>query len=159
MIGFWLAGARSRQLDRVRHAQRRGRRQQRAVGHRHHQRGGPNRHPRADCRVRRHRGSGRGDRSPDPSLADVVVLLREMRDVLSADSTEVLDPKGAAAFCKVSVAAWNDLHSRGMCPAAAYVSERCPRWLKAELRSWLLAGCPSLVRWKAMRTGEMRRVG
>lgn len=91
-------------------------------------------------------------------LEEIVALLREIRDMM-ATPMEGIGPNDAAKFCGVSVSAWRAMNARGLCPAPAELSERCPRWTRIELRAWLLAGSPPRARWQTMRDGALRRAG
>jgi predicted DNA-binding transcriptional regulator AlpA len=106
--------------------------------------------------------------TPTPPTADptatIIALLGRVADrldcIADAATAEALDPAGAARLCGVCVSKWHDLNSRGLCPSPARVgdSDRLPRWPRAELRAWLLAGAPSRQRWNSMRDAALRRI-
>lgn len=62
----------------------------------------------------------------------------------------------AAALVGVSRATWQRLRSAGKLPAAVKLG-RAVRWRRAEIVSWISAGCPSADIWQAMRQQESRR--
>jgi hypothetical protein len=92
-------------------------------------------------------------------LHEIIGLLREIRNGIDATKAEGLDPAAAAEYCGVSVATWHDWDRKNMCPAAARVSERLPRWSRTELKAWILTGKPSRARWQMMRDSALRRAG
>ena len=95
---------------------------------------------------------------PDLQTTDsVVTLLERIADGINAQRAEGLGPREAAAYCGCSLAKWHDLHNRGLCPAASYLSERLPVWPRSELKAWLWAGAPPLAKWRMMRDAAIRR--
>jgi predicted DNA-binding transcriptional regulator AlpA len=87
----------------------------------------------------------------------IIVILSERREVSQAEG---LSAREAAAFCGVSVAKWHGLNADALIPAPAELGTgRCPRWVRTELRAWLLAGTPPRRTWNDQRQTAMRRVG
>lgn len=60
--------------------------------------------------------------------------------------TMVVDARDAAKLCGIGRSTWLRLHAAGKTPAPVRLG-RSVRWRTAELRAWLIAGCPSRVRW------------
>jgi predicted DNA-binding transcriptional regulator AlpA len=100
---------------------------------------------------------------PDQGIESsaVLTLLRRIADAVEAGRTAVLDPAEAANFLGISVSKLHELNSRGLVPEPARIgdSDRLPRWTRAELQAWLLAGAPARGRWQAMRESALRRWG
>jgi len=90
----------------------------------------------------------------DPFALALLALLREATEAATAEG---LDAAGAATFIGVSVSKWHAMNAGGLCPAPVELGDRCPRWIRSELRSWLLGGAPPRVRWAAMREAALRR--
>src|SRR4051794_18749732 len=93
-----------------------------------------------------------------PAAAEelVPVLTRLCRALDAMDGAggappEGLNPAEAAAFVGVSVSKWHAMNAAGYCPAPVELGDRCPRWLRGELRAWLYAGAPTRVTWSQMR--------
>jgi hypothetical protein len=92
-------------------------------------------------------------------LAEAVLLLRRIAEALDVGEPEGLSPAAAARYCGVSVSQWHSLDNAGKVPAASYLSDRTPRWSRYELRAWLIEKCPERMRWQAMRSAAMRKIG
>jgi len=61
------------------------------------------------------------------------------------------DAATAARLCGLSRAKWFELISTGRVPKAIRtLGARCPRWSIAELRMWVVSGCPDRDRWESM---------
>jgi predicted DNA-binding transcriptional regulator AlpA len=64
----------------------------------------------------------------------------------------------AAALCGVGRSTWWRLHAAAKTPAAIKLG-RSVRWNRAELESWVAAGCPVRREWEAIKaTGKRLRV-
>ncbi|MFH1731224.1 MAG: DNA-binding protein [Planctomycetota bacterium] len=59
----------------------------------------------------------------------------------------LIDAKRAAALCGVSARHWATLDSEGLIPAPVRLGRRV-LWRRAELGSWVAAGCPPRLRWQ-----------
>lgn len=98
--------------------------------------------------------------------AEIFQVLVEIRDALRANATRAtVDPEGlsmteAAQFLGISTAKLHQLDSQGLLPEPARLGTgNCPRFTRTELRAWMLAGCPSRVRWAQLRDAALRRTG
>lgn len=98
---------------------------------------------------------------PEPvSAEELVPLLARLCRALEAPdgvAPEGLDPPAAAAFVGVSVSKWHAMNAAGYCPAPVELGDRCPRWLRGELRAWLYAGAPARATWSQIRRDVLRR--
>jgi len=95
---------------------------------------------------------------PTPDLAGILARLAVAVESIGTTVPEALAPTDAAAFCGVAPSKWRDMNSRGLCPAAVELGDRCPRWSRTELRAWLLNGAPARSRWMNIRDQAMRRL-
>ena len=91
-----------------------------------------------------------------PVLAELARALNALR-ADGGSAPEGLDPSAAAAFVGVSVSKWHAMNAAGHCPAPVELGDRCPRWLRGELRAWLYAGAPTRVTWLQIRRDALRR--
>lgn len=96
---------------------------------------------------------------PADQLAFAQAIGRAVAEALGTADVEGLSNAAAARFVGMSVSLWNSLNNRGLVPAPAELSERCPRWSRTELKAWLLAGAPARSRWNQMREVVLRRAG
>jgi predicted DNA-binding transcriptional regulator AlpA len=62
--------------------------------------------------------------------------------------------RDAARLLDISRAQLYRLHSAGRLPLPVYCGTRAPRWVVAELRDWLAAGCPDRQTWQRLREGR-----
>jgi predicted DNA-binding transcriptional regulator AlpA len=67
---------------------------------------------------------------------------------------EALPAADAARLLGISRSLFFKMHSAGKVPMPAYLTERCPRWLRTELLDWLSAGCPDRLTWTKLRKGK-----
>lgn len=63
----------------------------------------------------------------------------------------LLDAEQAAALCSISRATWFHWQASGLIPAAVIRRGRVVRWSRAEIESWIAAGCPARDRWQTMK--------
>jgi len=100
---------------------------------------------------------------PD-ALALLVALLEQVlacaEGAAAGDEAEGLSPKAAARFLGISESQLHYLRDKGLMPQFALMGDggRCVRISRSELKAWLLAGCPSRVRWESMRDVWLRKV-
>src|SRR5436305_476402 len=66
--------------------------------------------------------------------------------------------RDTARMLGISRAQLYRLHSSGRLPLPVYCGTRAPRWVVAELRDWLTAGCPDRQTWERMKGGADERV-
>lgn len=92
-------------------------------------------------------------------LPQLLPLIEKLVAATSESLSEGLDPSGAAAYLGISTSTFHGLNAKGMIPAPAPISDRCPRWSRTELKAWLLAGAPMRSRWNHMRDVKLRAVG
>jgi len=64
----------------------------------------------------------------------------------------------AAALCGLGRSTWHRLHAAGKTPAAVKLG-RSVRWNRAELESWIAAGCPPRREWEALNASRKRLRG
>ena len=64
----------------------------------------------------------------------------------------VVDARGAARLCSLSMRTWWSLHSAGKTPLPLHLGRRT-LWLAVELASWLKAGAPARDRWESIKKG------
>jgi len=89
----------------------------------------------------------------------ILELLERIADGIDAGRAEGLAPADAAALLGISTSKLHELNARGLMPAPSELGDRCPRWSRTELKTWLLAGAPGRARWNLMRDTTMRRTG
>jgi predicted DNA-binding transcriptional regulator AlpA len=72
---------------------------------------------------------------------------------------QAANAKDSAHICGISRAQFFKLHSMGRVPAPVRLGSRAPRWIIAELRAWLAAGCPDRETWDRLKATdrEVRR--
>jgi predicted DNA-binding transcriptional regulator AlpA len=63
----------------------------------------------------------------------------------------------AAALAGVSRATWQRLRVAGKLPPSVRLGRKV-LWRRAEIESWINAGCPDARSWAAMQTAGRRRV-
>lgn len=83
-------------------------------------------------------------------------LLQQIVVAVSQNDVEGLSPADAARFIGVSTSKFHSLNSSGMLPSPVELGDRCPRWIRTELRAWLLAGSPSRIKWNSIRDAKLR---
>jgi predicted DNA-binding transcriptional regulator AlpA len=96
--------------------------------------------------------------TPPTTLAEVVKILRDIREAMESARAEALDAEAAAQLAGVSRSQWFALDARGLVPASITVGEHQRRWLRRELGAWLAAGAPSRRQWE-LRSAGNRRAG
>jgi len=66
-------------------------------------------------------------------------------------SPHLIDARGAARLCGVSVATWYRMEAAGRTPRPVRPSPGTVRWRHADLADWIDAGCPPRAEWEAER--------
>ena len=61
----------------------------------------------------------------------------------------------AAAMAGIARATWHRLRAAGKVPAPIKLGRAC-RWNRAEIVSWIEAGCPARVEWEARKAQNRR---
>jgi predicted DNA-binding transcriptional regulator AlpA len=76
---------------------------------------------------------------------------------VTADPTALLlADTEAAALAGVSRATWHRLRAAGKLPPPVKLG-RCVRWSRAELVTWIDAGCPPAPMWSELQAQARRR--
>lgn len=65
----------------------------------------------------------------------------------------LVDAKGAADICGVSIRQWWRLDCAQKTPPGVFLGHRTKRWRVEEIRAWVCAGCPNRVAWKISKGG------
>jgi len=60
----------------------------------------------------------------------------------------------ASAMCGLSVRTWRRLDATGKVPRAIVIGGRIRRWNRAEVESWIEAGCPKRREWESRDAEE-----
>lgn len=66
----------------------------------------------------------------------------------ASEPPALLRAPAAAAFCSLSTASWYRHDAAGRVPAPVRIGG-CVAWRRAELLSWINAGCPPRAEWEA----------
>ena len=64
----------------------------------------------------------------------------------------LLSARQVADLLGIGLSTWWRLVSSCRTPAPLKLA-RCTKWIAAEIRAWILAGCPSRDRWEAVTKG------
>jgi excisionase family DNA binding protein len=78
-------------------------------------------------------------------------------DTMTAEPLLIPDTV-AARLTGVSRATWHRLRAAGKIPAAVHLGRKV-LWRRAEIESWIAAGCPDADTWNAMQAQGRRLAG
>src|SRR4051812_18491269 len=81
------------------------------------------------------------------TLADVVRLLKALRDGHAAGPPQLLSAPAAARLCGMSTASWHRLRARDGTPRPVRIAGMV-RYRRAELLEWIAAGLPDRATWE-----------
>ena len=76
-----------------------------------------------------------------------------MRDA-SPDLSVLIDARELAAMLAISVPTVWRMRESGRLPGPLRLTAQCVRWRRADIDSWLAAGCPSIGAADATREGQ-----